>query len=258
MELHAESGRVGKQLQKRKVCQTVSVINLPWVSDENRAGPFSPSMKDWLTMLESSVDSDPSQGLHRQSKFGELNSRAFSRDFPTGKQPAGSSGNQVLHTKHLHDSKQGCQSPSVIAPLSSTSASHCTQGHCTHCLTRAPDNSARKQGWEISNPILQMRKANLRNEASPLSFLIPGQFCSSGLAAASLEALAVIQKWGGRRNKGLNQHFCSEKQGRQFGTASGTTRISGFVRLTHRSPLQVSRAWMKGKLGLVDTWTRAL
>lgn len=92
------------------------------------AGPFSPLMKDWLTMLESSVDSDPSQGLHRQSKFRELSSRAFSRDFPTGKQPAGGSGNQVLHTKHLDDSKQGCQSPSVIALLSSTSASHCTQG----------------------------------------------------------------------------------------------------------------------------------
>ena len=61
------------------------------------AGPFKPSMKDSLSMLESSVDSDSSRGLYGQGKFRELSSHPttvlFSRGFSistTSRQPADS------------------------------------------------------------------------------------------------------------------------------------------------------------------------
>ena len=40
--------------------------------------------------------------------------------------------------------------------------------------------------------------------------------------------------------------------------ANDVILVFGFAQLTHCSPLQVSRTCVKGKLGLVDKWTRAL
>lgn len=82
------------------------------------AGPFKPSTKDLFTVLESSVDSDPSWGLHRQGKCSLLSSRPTAEDrlsFSTRKRPVDSPRNQVLQTEHLSDNRAKLQ---VIPPSS--------------------------------------------------------------------------------------------------------------------------------------------
>ena len=68
-----------------------------------------------------------------------------------------------------------------------------------------------------------------------------------------------MQKQERKRKKALINTFAQRsKKGGSLEAANSTMPISGFTRLMHCSPLQVSRAWMKGKLGLVDAWTRAV
>ena len=91
------------------------------------AGPFKPSTKDLFTMLESSVDSDPSWGLHRQGKCSLLSSRPTAEDclsFSPRKQPVDSPRNQVLQTEHLSDKRAELQGIPPSSHLSHPLAPH--------------------------------------------------------------------------------------------------------------------------------------
>ena len=94
------------------------------------AGPFKPSTKDLFTVLESSVDSDPSWGLHRQGKCSLRSSRPTAEDclsFSPRKQPVDSPRNQVLQTEHLSDKRAELQGILPQSHLSHPLAPHSWQ-----------------------------------------------------------------------------------------------------------------------------------
>lgn len=56
----------------------------------------------------------------------------------------------------------------------------------------------------------------------------------------------------------INTVALKSRKGGSLEAAKSVILVFGLAKLTHCSPLQVSRTWMKGKLGLVDKWTQAL
>lgn len=56
----------------------------------------------------------------------------------------------------------------------------------------------------------------------------------------------------------INTVAQKSKKGGSLEAANNVILVFGLAQLTHCSRLQVSRTCMKGKLGLVDKWTRAL
>lgn len=102
------------------------------------AGPFKPSMKDSLTIPESSVDSDSSRGLCRPGKFGELNSQPttvlLAEVFPQVNNQQTARKPRASDPASQRQQSRAAGPCTIITPLSFTSPSQFTEGLVTFMI----------------------------------------------------------------------------------------------------------------------------